>query len=390
MSKVRLGIVGLGNMGTSHAGKLLGGAVKGLELAAVADSDPSKFFRAPGVKAFGSAAEMIASGLIDAVLVATPHYDHTTIGIATLKAGLHLLVEKPISVHKADCERLIAAYAGLGKKKPVFAAMFNQRTDRYYQKIRQLITSGELGEIRRVNWIITNWFRTEAYYVSGGWRATWEGEGGGVLLNQCPHNLDLFQWFFGLPVKLRARCDFGKYHDIEVEDDVTATMEFANGATGVFITSTGEAPGTNRLEVTAERGKLVYENDKITFTRNEVPMSEFSRTTKQNFARPPTWDIEVPATGHGGQHVEILQNFTDAILHGTPLIAPAQEGINSVELANAMLLSAWTDREVTFPINSRTYERHLKVKIAASAKSGKRKKKVVASPAVDFAASFAK
>ncbi len=388
MTKVRIGIVGLGNMGSAHAQQILAGKINRLELCAVADTDPAKLTRVPQVKGFKSAPEMMASGLIDAILIATPHYDHTTIGIAALKAGLHVMVEKPISVHRADCERLIAAYTGR-EGKQVFAAMFNQRTDCYYQKIRELIQSGELGEIRRVNWIITNWFRTHAYYASGGWRATWAGEGGGVLLNQCPHNLDLFQWMFGMPVTLSANCSIGRYHDIEVEDDVTATMQFANGATGVFITSTGEAPGTNRLEVTAERGKLVYENDKISFTRNEVPMGEFSRTTSQSFATPATWDITVPASGHGGQHNEVLQNFTDAILDGAKLVAPAPEGIHSVELANAMILSGWTQKPVTLPIDGKKYERLLKAKIAESAKKGK-KKTVIATAPVDFSKSFAK
>jgi predicted dehydrogenase len=388
MKKVRIGIVGLGNMGNAHAQQILAGKVTRLELGAVADLDPAKLARVPQVKGFKTAADMMASGLIDAILIATPHYDHTTIGIAALQAGLHVMVEKPISVHRADCERLIAAYKGR-EKKQVFAAMFNQRTDRFYQKIRELILSGELGEIRRVNWIITNWFRTHAYYASGGWRATWAGEGGGVLLNQCPHNLDLFQWMFGMPVTLSANCAFGKYHDIEVEDDVTATMQFANGATGVFITSTGEAPGTNRLEITAERGKLVYENDKLSYTRNEMPMGEFSRTTTQSFATPAVWDVSIPAAGHGGQHNEVLQNFADAILDGTKLVAPAPEGIHSVTLANAMLLSAWTDKPVKLPIDAKKYERLLKARIAESAKLGKKKKVAAAAP-VDFAKSFAK
>lgn len=388
MKKVRIGIVGIGNMGYAHAQQILAGKINRLELTAVADSNPNKLSRVPQVKGFKSADEMMASGLIDAILVATPHYDHTVIGVAALKAGLHVMVEKPISVHRADCERLIAAYKGR-EKKQVFAAMFNQRTDSYYQKIRSLIQSGELGEIRRVNWIITNWFRTHAYYASGGWRATWAGEGGGVLLNQCPHNLDLFQWMFGLPTKVSAKCSFGKYHDIEVEDDVTAVMEFENGATGVFITSTGEAPGTNRLEITAERGKVVYENDKITYTRNEIPMGEFSRTTPHSFATPATWDVSIPAAGHGGQHNEVLQNFTDAILDGTPLIAPAPEGIHSVELANSMILSAWLDKPVELPIDGKKYERLLKAKIAESAKKGKKKAVKEAAP-VDFAKSFGK
>lgn len=388
MNKVRIGIVGIGNMGYTHAQQILAGKINRLELAAVADMNPAKLARVPQVKGFKTAEEMMASGLIDAILIATPHYDHTTIGIAALKAGLHVMVEKPISVHRADCERLIAAYKGR-EKKQVFAAMFNQRTDRYYQKIRELIQSGELGEVRRVNWIITNWFRTHAYYASGGWRATWAGEGGGVLLNQCPHNLDLFQWMFGMPVKISAKCAFGKYHDIEVEDDVTAVMEFKNGATGVFITSTGEAPGTNRLEITGERGRVVYEDDKITYVRNEVPMGEFSRTTTESFSRPATWDISVPAAGHGGQHNEVLQNFVEAILDGAKLVAPAPEGIHSVELANAMILSGWTDKPVTLPIDGKKYERLLKAKIAESAKKGKKKAVKEAAP-VDFTKSFGK
>jgi len=384
MNKVRLGIVGLGNMGYTHVQQILAGKISRLELTAVADIDPSKLTRVPQVKGFATADEMMASGLIDAILIATPHYDHTTIGIKALKAGLHVLVEKPISVHRADCERLIAAHTN---KKQVFAAMFNQRTDHYYIKIRNLIQSGELGEIRRVNWIITNWFRTKHYYASGGWRATWGGEGGGVLLNQCPHNLDLFQWMFGMPVKVRSHIGFGRYHDIEVDDDVTAYMEFKNGATGVFITSTGEAPGTNRLEITAERGKVVYEDDKITFTRNEQAMTEYSRTTDQAFGRPEIWNVSIPAPHHGGQHNEVLQNFADAVLDGKTLVAPAADGIHSVELANAMLLSSWTDKEVDLPIDGKKYERLLKGKIAESA-AKKKKKKVINAAPVDFSKSF--
>jgi predicted dehydrogenase len=383
MKNVRLGIVGIGNMGNSHATSVLAGKVPRLKLTAVADPDPAQRARVTGVSGFATLGEMIDSGLIDAVLISTPHYDHTTLGIEALRAGLHVLVEKPVSVHKADAERLIAAHKN---RRQIFGAMFNQRTDRYYRKIRQLVRDGELGEIRRVNWVITNWFRTAAYYGSSDWRATWAGEGGGVLLNQCPHNLDLLQWIFGRPQRVRAFCQFGKYHAIEVEDEVTAYLEFANGATGVFIASTGEAPGTNRLEISGERGRLVYENDKITFIRNAVPMSEFSRKAKDGFASPKTREVAVTVRDHGGQHNEILRNFTDAILDGVPLIAPAAEGIHSVELANAMLYSTWTGRMVELPLDGQRYARALQRKIAAS----KFKKKRVASAASpgDFAKSF--
>ncbi len=356
MSALRIGVMGVGTMGTAHARSLAEGKVTGATLGAVFDTDPRRLTAFAGVPAFTTSDELLRSGTVDAVLIATPHYSHTALGIAALRAGVHVLVEKPISVHKADCERLLAAHTN---PRQVFAAMFNQRTDPFYRKIRELAQTGELGEIRRIQWTVTNWFRTGAYYASGGWRATWAGEGGGVLLNQCPHNLDLYQWMFGMPQRIRGFCQLGRYHAIEVEDDVTAYFEYANGTTATFITSTGEAPGTNRLEVVAERGKLVYENDRLIFTRNAVPMSEFSRTTKEMFAAPATTTEELPVQGHGGQHNEILQNFTDAIHSGVPLIAPAAEGIHSVELANAILYSSHLGQTLTLPLDADAYEQHL-------------------------------
>ena len=384
MQDLRLGIIGLGNMGQVHAHAIATGAISRCRLAAVSDPDQELLSKYSPARAYLLSSELITSGEVDAVLVATPHYSHTTIGIEALEAGLHVLVEKPLSVHKSDCERLIAAHRS---SEQVFAAMFNQRTDPYYLKLRELVCNGELGTVRRINWIVTNWFRTGAYYASGGWRATWAGEGGGVLLNQSPHQLDLWQWLFGMPRKVRAFCHLGRYHDIEVEDDVTAYFEYDNGATGVLITSTGEAPGTDRLEVTAERGRVIIENDRFHFTRNEVPMSKFSKESPERFGKPEAQEIEIPMPGHGGQHSEVLQNFVDAILHRKPLIAPAAEGIRSVELANAMLLSSFTDKTISLPIDARAFERLLKEKIAAS----KAKETDVRRPAVhfdDFSKSF--
>lgn len=363
MKEVRVGIIGMGSMGRNHAASFLDGGIPRSRLTAVCDLTASSLDTFSAQKKFTDSKSLIESGEVDAVVIATPHYDHTTIGIAALKAGLHVMVEKPISVHKADCERLIAAHTS---KKQVFAAMFNQRTDLYYRKLREFIRNGELGRVRRINWIITNWFRSETYYASGGWRATWAGEGGGVLLNQCPHNIDLWQWLFGMPSKVRAFCKIGHYHNIEVEDDVTAYFEYPDGATGVFITSTGEAPGTNRLEVTAERGKVVIEGDSFIYTRNEIPMTEFSRTTDERFGRPQVWDVNVPIAGHGGQWKEILTNFVEAILDKKPLIAPAREGIHSVELANAMVFSSFEDKTIELPLNAKAYEKFLKKKISSS------------------------
>ncbi len=383
-NEVRFGIIGMGNMGSSHAKNILAGNVPGLTLTAICDSNPEKLKGYDeAVQTFESADQLFAAGVIDAVLIATPHYDHTTLGILALEKGLHVLVEKPISVHKADCEKLIAAHTN---EKQVFAAMFNQRTNPQYQKLRAMIQSGELGDLKRVQWTITDWFRSEYYYQSGGWRATWAGEGGGVLLNQCPHQLDLWQWLFGMPSNVRAFLSLGKYHDIEVEDDVTAYMEYDNGCTGVFITTTGEAPGTNRLEVAGDRGKVVIEKGTFTFIRNEVPTAEHSRTVKSGFVRPEVWNVEIPGKGEGEQHVGIMKNFAKAVLEGEPLVARAEEGIHSVELANAMILSGCSGETLELPIDPERYRAFLQDKIDNSTFT----KKVVdvKDAASDFAQSF--
>lgn len=366
MATVRLAVVGLGVMGQIHAKNVLGGKIARCELAAVADRDPARLPNFSQVRHFPGMDEMLESGVADAVLIATPHFSHTTLGIAALNAKKHVLIEKPISVHRADAERLLSAHRD---RRQVFAAMFNQRTDPFYRAIRELVRSGGLGPVRRVQWTITTWYRTDLYYASGGWRGTWSGEGGGVLLNQCPHNLDLYQWIFGMPTRVVGFCGFGRYHKIETEDDVAAHFEHANGMHGSFITSTGESPGTNRLEVVGDNGRIVYENDRISHFRNDVSMREFGRTTNQMFGRPGGREVEIPVEGHGGQHVEVLQNFVDAILDGTAVIAPAEEGLCSVELANAILKSAWTNRPVSLPIDGAAYEKMLKQRMGASQKS---------------------
>jgi predicted dehydrogenase len=360
---VRFGIVGLGGMGVQHARTLTEGKIPRATLAAVCDVNPAATKNFTGAKAFTHSGEMFASGAVDAVLIATPHFAHVPEGIAALEAGLHVLVEKPLAVHKADCERLLAAHR---PGRQIFAEMFNQRTDPLYVKLREFITTGRLGALRRIQWTVTDWYRTAAYYRAGGWRATWAGEGGGVLLNQCPHNLDLWQWLFGQPDWVRAFASLGRYHDIEVEDDVTALFGYRNGTTGVFIASTGEAPGTNRLEVAGERGRVVIEMGRIAFTENEVPMSDFSRTAPGGFDKPPSRDVEILLDGTAAQHAGILTNFVDAILDGAPLIAPASEGIRSVELANAMLLSSFTRETIPLPLDAARYAAWLNERIAES------------------------
>ena len=366
MRQVKLGIIGIGGMGQAHASSIA--ALKNCYLAGVCDIDAAKiekFTAEKEIPGWTDSDKFFKEADVEAVIIATPHYFHNTLAEKAFEYGKHVLTEKPIAVHKKDAESMIAA----GAKHPElkFAAMFNQRTIPAHRKIKKLIDDGELGEIRRINWIITDWFRTEIYYASGDWRATWEGEGGGVLLNQCPHQLDLFQWFFGVPKSIRASAAFGKYHNIEVEDEVTAYLEYPNGATGVFVASTGEAPGTNRLEITAERGRLVYENGKIEFKRNEVPVSEFSATTDMRFGRPDIWNVDVPAApSNQYQHRDVIEDFANAILNDTQVMAPAPEGINALEIGNAMLLSALKDKTVELPMDSEEFAVELQKLISNS------------------------
>lgn len=381
MDTVRLGIIGMGNIGRYHADYLLNKKVKRCELVAVCDAvAPLDAFKP--LKTFTDGEALIQSGVVDAVIIATPHFQHTTLGIAALNAGVHAMVEKPISSHKADAERLIAA----SQKHPrvVFSGMFQMRTEPRYQKVRKLIQEGELGQLVRVNWINTDWYRTEAYYASGGWRATWKGEGGGVLLNQCLHNLDTLQWLVGMPRRVRGFCQLGRFHQIEVEDQVSAYLEWANVATGVFVSSTGEAPGTNRFEIVGSRGTVVMEHNKIHFTRNEVDMLEFSRAARQGFVKPDVWHVEIPFENAILPHAIIVQNFVNAILDGEPLIVPGAEGIHSVELANVMVYSSLLGETVELPMDGAAWETKLNQLIAES----KVEKKVVPVETTDFASSF--
>ena len=381
MNTVRLGIVGLGNIGKFHADYLSNRKVNRAELAAVCDAF-APLDRFKPLATFDDPEKLFRSGGVDAVIISTPHYQHTTLGIAALEAGLHVMVEKPISAHKADAERLIAV--AKAHPKQVFAGMFQLRTEPRYLKIQKLIKTGELGEIVRVNWIITDWFRTEAYYASGGWRATWKGEGGGVLLNQCLHQLDMLQWLCGMPSSVRGFCQLGRFHNIEVEDNISVYLEWANGATGVFISSTGEAPGTNRFELCGTRGKIVLENNQLRFTRLEADMIEFSRTAKTGFAKPDVWQVEIPFENAANPHATLMQNFVDAILDGTPLIATGDDGMGSVELANVMLYSSLIGQTVELPMDSAAYEKKLNELIAQS----KFEKKVVQVSTEDFTKSF--
>ena len=364
MNKVRVGIVGIGNMGSSHAIYLFENKITNAELAAICDINPERLEWAKEkfgdkVELFDDAETMFTSGTVDGVIIATPHYDHPALAVLAFEKDLHVLCEKPAGVYTKQVRLMNEAAE---KSNKVFGIMYNQRTNPLYQKMRDLVQSGELGEIKRTNWIITNWYRSQSYYDSGGWRATWAGEGGGVLLNQCPHNLDLWQWICGMPERVRAFLSYGKYPDIEVEDDVTAYVEYPNGATGVFITSTGDAPGTNRFEITGDRGKLVAEDGKLTFWRLRVPERQFNKEYKGGFGEPECWKCDIPIRGQETAHQGITQNWVNSIMNGTPLLAPGLEGINGLTISNAMHLSSWTDGWVDIPLDEDLFYEKLEEK----------------------------
>ena len=361
--KVKLAVIGIGNMGSFHVRDL--SVMENVDLAAVCDIDHEKADRYGEqyhVPAYYDYREMLEKAGLDGIIIATPHYDHTPISVDAFRRGLHVLTEKPITVHVKDARKMVAAYREAREANPgiVFEIMFNQRTYGFWRKIKSLIDGGELGQLVRTTWIITDWFRSQAYYDSGGWRATWSGEGGGVLLNQCPHNLDLFQWFTGMPKRVAGFASLGKYHNIEVEDEVTGYFEYENGMVGHFITTTAESPGTNRLELVGEKGKLVFEDGRLTFFRNRESMFAFSGTSRSAFDKVENWEIPIPYQHHGeGGHRFVLQNFANTILGRENVMIPAEEGINSLTLSNAMMLSSFTGNPVDLPMDENFYEKKL-------------------------------
>ncbi len=373
MEKVRFGIIGVGNMGSTHSKNFLEGKVENGVLTAICDLKPEKLEKIkalPGgedLTTFSDYKEMLASGLIDVCVVAVPHYFHPQMTIDALNAGLNVICEKPAGVYTKQVKEMNAVAE---KSDKLFAMMFNQRTNCIYRKMREMIKNGELGEIKRINWEVTNWYRSQSYYDSGDWRATWRGEGGGVLFNQCPHQLDLLSWVTGMmPCRVHSFCHLGKWHDIEVEDDVTAYLEYENGATGVFVTSTGDTPGTNRFEILGNNGKLVAERlhnkeMKLTFYKLETPEREFNATYTGGFGEPKYETIEVETDGQNPQHIGIFNNFANAVLGLEPLFVDGKEGINGVELMDSMLLSTWLGRTVELPIDDDLYLEELNKRIA--------------------------
>lgn len=380
MRKIKLGIIGLGNIGAQHYRNVLDGKCPEIEVTALCDINPDRFLwvrdtyaeyqndaaSIPFPEMFSDATEMIKSGACEAIVIAVPHYDHPRYAIEAFKNGLHVMCEKPAGVYTLQVREMIAEADKHPELK--FGMMFNQRTNCVYRKMKEILDSGELGEIRRSNWIITNWYRPQAYYNSSAWRATWAGEGGGVLLNQCPHNLDLWQWLCGMPSKVYAKIGFGKWHDIEVDDEASVIVEYPSGATGSFITSTADFPGTNRLEIVCDKGALICEDNVVTMHKLDTSESAFTKVNKSPYNAPGLSTVKVETDNKNEQHPAVLNAFAASILRDEPLIADGREGINALLISNAMHLSAWTGREVELPFDENLFKSLLDERIKTSKK----------------------
>ena len=368
MKQVRFGLIGAGNQGTYYASELIHkGKVPNAVLTAVCDNNPLKIdlikekLNDPSIQYFSNYQDLLNSHLVDAVIIVTPHYEHPRIAIDAFKSSIHVLCDKPAGVYVSQVEQMNEE---ANKHNVLFTMMFNQRTNSVYKKMKEMIDNNELGKLQRITWIITDWFRTEKYYQSGDWRATWNKEGGGVLINQCPHQLDLLLWLINKKIKsVQAMCEYGKYHDIEVEDDATAIIEFEDGVIGTFVASTGEFPGTNRLEISGTKGKLLIDSNlesKLLFYKNEEDSLLYSSHAKEAFPIIKSFKEEVKTSGENPQHIEIIRNFTEAILGHEKLFVDGKEGIKQVELMNAIELSGWDGGErIKFPLDNQRYKKEL-------------------------------
>jgi len=359
---VRIGLVGLGSFGRQHAHWMQ--ALPELELVATCDHAVGPLSAAPEPQHFTSYRELHRSGLVEAVLIASPHHTHAAIAADALASGLHVLLEKPIARHIAEAHELLARPPAAGQQ---FAVMLNQRMNPAHQQLKQLIEEQRLGRLQRINWICTPWFRTQAYYRSADWRGTWAGEGGGLLMTLCLHQLDILQWLCGLPTSLHAFGAFGKHHDIEVEDEVTAYMQFAGGASGVFVGSSGECPGTNRFELVGTGGRALLNDGTLSLVENEVPSDEFIRASAEGWAHPNTRIVNLPVGSMTeGGHSQILRNFARAVRGRETLLTPANAGLGSLELAGAMLLSMFQKRAVELPLDAAELANELERRTATS------------------------
>lgn len=357
---LRLGLVGLGNIGRTYVDLIQSGQVQRVALAATASRAGAAI---DGVPHYSDYRAMFASKQIDAALIATPTMLHPAMAAAAAAQGLHVLMEKPLAMSVAQAGDMIRQMPSRLR----FAVMLNQRFHPHYRALYALLQDDAIGEIRRVAWTMTAWYRPDIYYQMSDWRGTWAGEGGGLLINQCVHNLDVLQWLTGLPRQVSAIAGFGKHHAIDVEDEFTAVLTYANGATGTVTASSGEAPGINQLDIIGDRGMLRFDGVALTHWRADQSVAEHCRDTNEMFGMPGfTSEVVAVVDNSRSQHAQVLQNFVDSVRGGASLATPAEAGLDCLHLANGILQSAWDAAPVALPLDAQRFERALQARIANS------------------------
>jgi predicted dehydrogenase len=358
MSKLRFGIIGCGNMGNGHMRQIAEAKPRDLEVTACADLDPTlaqamadKF----GLTCYENGYELMDSGDVDAVLIATPHFFHPPLAIHAARRGLHVLCEKPLAVTVGPARLMVEECR---KAKVALGVVFHQRTMPGVRAIRKVVESGKLGEIYRVRMICSNWWRSQLYYDSGHWRGTWAGEGGGILMNQGPHSLDQFLMFAGMPKRVIASLST-RMHKIEVENTANIILEYEGGKNAYIYATTAQGPGSHEWVIAGNNGALVADADGIRVGKLKAPLDEFTKKTPHGAGTPQATWREVKQTGKFGKHLEVIKRFAAHVLHGKELIADAQDGLDEVELCNAMYLAGFKDRPVDLPVDARAMERML-------------------------------
>jgi len=374
MKQVRFGIIGMGIQGSLYASILTGRQHPGrgllprpegcvlTALSSRADKGPEA--AALGVRYFADWRELVDSGECDAVILTVPHFAHHEIAVYALERGIHVLCEKPAGVRASDAAKMLEAREKFGARLGMF---LQQRTIPLFRQLRQIIASGELGQLRRSNWIINTYWRPDSYYASAAWRGTWKGEGGGILVNQLPHYLDLWLYLCGMPERVYAVNRQGAFRHISVENDVTVLAEYPGGATGVFVACTHDPMGTDRLELDFEGGKIVVEDSaravvhRFRLTEpewNETVTADEMERLVRSADHHDTRELD-EGLAYGVSHARILENFARHIRLDEPLIATGEDGLRQVELANAIALSGWLGRTVSVPCDRARFDAEL-------------------------------
>lgn len=359
---VRIALIGFGSMGKNYARMLYAGLVPELKLSGVCcrNGAGQALLREefPGVRIYENVEQMQRhEEEFDAVLIVTPHATHVELGFAMAKLGKHFLMDKPAGVYASRVQELVEFCRERGVS---FGMMFNNRMLPAFRIAQDYIRSGKLGRLHRAVWVCNSWYRSPVYHRSAPWRSSWQGEGGGLLINQNQHYLDIWQWLFGMPEKLYAAMEFGRYNDFAVDDAVDIQFVHSGGFHGTMVSATGEAPGVNRLEIWGEKGCLtVQDGARVFWDENALSTVEFGKVNEVPFGTPPHTRVEIPVEKAENPYLLAFGNFAGHLLRGEPLFADGMDGLRTVQLTNAAYLSGWQEKRVSVPVDAEAFQKEL-------------------------------